>query len=428
MFEKIFSYPAVLRRHREGPFASERLDYLKYLNDRGAALGTLLRQARYCLCIAREIQRWPREHCFNAADLEAIAASWAAGRVAQRRAASPHWPKEQFRSVAGSFLDRLGRLAHDPGPPPGRYDAWLEDFIEEECQGRGLALATRQNRHWHIRRFLFYLDQQGYSLERLTPDHLDAYLDHLAQTWSRVSLSSTARALRAWFRHCEIRGRTRTGLADSILAPRIYRHEGLPLGPTWAQVRTIIPDPWGDKPLPLRDRAILLLLAVYGLRSGEVRRLRLDDIDWKKDRLSVVRSKSSRRESLPLELHTGNAMARYLRQGRPQCDSRCVFVTLKAPFRPLSAGALYHLVSHRLLRVVGPGKSRGPHALRHACARRLVDAGLSLKEIGDHLGHRSRATSRPSVPSTRSNFPRVARSAPCGPSLKPLGVWVSPKP
>ena len=87
MFETIFSYPAVLRRYREGPLASERLEYLQYLHDRGAALGTVLREARYCLCIAREIERWPREHCFHAADLEAIAASWAMRRVAQGRAA-----------------------------------------------------------------------------------------------------------------------------------------------------------------------------------------------------------------------------------------------------------------------------------------------------------------------------------------------------
>ena len=59
MFKKIFSYPAVLQRHLEGPLTSERLAYLQYLNDRGVASGTLLRQARYCLCIAREIQRGP---------------------------------------------------------------------------------------------------------------------------------------------------------------------------------------------------------------------------------------------------------------------------------------------------------------------------------------------------------------------------------
>ena len=394
MFEEIFSYPAVLRRHREGPLASERQEYLQYLKNRGAAWGTVFMQARYCLSIAQEIQRWPREHCFKVAELEAIATSWAVRRVTEGWAAAPRWPKENFRSVACSFLKRLGCLAHDPAPPPDRYDAWLKDFLQAECQERELAVATCKNRQWHIQRFLTYLDQQEYFLERLTPDHVDAYLKHLGQTWSRVSLNSTVHALRTWFRFCENMGRTPAGLADSILAPRIYRHEALPLGPTWEQVKRIIPDSRRNKPFQLRDRAILLLLAVYGLRSGEVRSLRLDDIDWKKDRFTIARSKSGRPDVLPLEPHTGNAIAHYLRQGRPKCDSRCVFVTLRAPFRPLSGGALHHLVSHRLLPVAGPGKGRGPHALRHACARRLVDAGLSLKEIGDHLGHRSPDSTR----------------------------------
>lgn len=394
MFEEIFSYPSVLRRHREGPLASERQDYLKYLKGRGAASGTVAMQARYCLAIAREIQQYPRDQCFKATELDAIAASWAERRVTQGWAATPHWPKENFLSITCSFLERVGRLEHDPAPPPGRYDGWLEAFLQAECRERGLAPATRKILQWHIRRFLTYMDQKGYSLEGLAPDHIDSYLKHLGQTWSRVSLSSTARALRSWFRYCEITGRTPLGLADSILAPRIYRHEGLPLGPTWEQVKRVIPDSRGDKPFQLRDRAILLLLAVYGLRSGEVRRLRLDDINWERDRFSVVRSKSGQRELLPLEPHTGNAIALYLRQGRPKCDTRCLFVTLRAPFRPLSAGALHHLVSHRLLPVAGPGKGRGPHALRHACARRLVNAGFSLKEIGDHLGHRSPDSTR----------------------------------
>ena len=108
MFEEIFSYPAVLRRHREGLLASERQDYLKYLKDRGAASGTVVRQARYCLSIAREIQQHPRDYCFKATELEAIAASWAARRVKQGWADTPRWPKENFCSVARSFLERLG--------------------------------------------------------------------------------------------------------------------------------------------------------------------------------------------------------------------------------------------------------------------------------------------------------------------------------
>ena len=120
-----------------------------------------------------------------------------------------------------------------------------------------------------------------------------------------------------------------------------------------------------------------------------MRRLLIDDVDWHRDRLRVRRSKSLVLETFPLESGVGNAIARYLRHGRPQSQSRTLFLTLRAPYRALSGGALYHLV-RRYLSVVGlPPKGHGPHGLRHACARRLVEAGLSFKEAGDHLGHRS---------------------------------------
>ena len=145
----------------------------------------------------------------------------------------------------------------------------------------------------------------------------------------------------------------------------------------------------GDDPANLRNRAILLLLAVYGLRSGEVRRLQLDDVDWQRDRIRVRRSKSLLLETFPLEPSVGNAMVCYLRHGRPQSQSRTLFLTLRAPYRALSGGALHHLV-RRYLSIVGlPAKGYGPHGLRHACARHLVEAGHSFKEVGDHLGHRS---------------------------------------
>jgi integrase len=145
----------------------------------------------------------------------------------------------------------------------------------------------------------------------------------------------------------------------------------------------------GGCTVSLRDHAILLLLSVYGLRSGELRRLRLEDIDWEHDKIRFVRSKISRSETAPLEPRVGNAIARYLREGRPTTDSRVVFLTVRAPYRALSAGGLYHVVEHRLRTEAHASKGRGPHGLRHACARHLVEAGRSFKEVGDHLGHRS---------------------------------------
>jgi len=83
----------------------------------------------------------------------------------------------------------------------------------------------------------------------------------------------------------------------------------------------------------------------------------------------------------------GTALLRYLQEVRPRCDRREVFLTLRAPLRRLSAGALHHLTRTRLAQVGYIGQHYGPHTLRHACAAHLVACDLSLKEIGDHLGH-----------------------------------------
>ncbi|MBI5479566.1 MAG: tyrosine-type recombinase/integrase [Deltaproteobacteria bacterium] len=93
----------------------------------------------------------------------------------------------------------------------------------------------------------------------------------------------------------------RPGLAAAVLLPRIYREEGLPLGPTWDQVARMLVETAGDEPVQIRDHAILRLLSVYGLRSGEVRRLTLEDLDWQRERIRIVRSKTARVETLPLE-------------------------------------------------------------------------------------------------------------------------------
>jgi site-specific recombinase XerD len=96
----------------------------------------------------------------------------------------------------------------------------------------------------------------------------------------------------------------------------------------------------------------------------------------------------------PLEPSVERAISRYVRDARPQSDNSTLFLTVRAPFRPLSAGALYHLVRSRTPATARPRKGRGPHGLRHACARHLIDAGLSFKEVGDHLGHRSSDSTR----------------------------------
>ena len=110
--------------------------------------------------------------------------------------------------------------------------------------------------------------------------------------------------------------------------------------------------------------------------------------------VSITRPKPRRVQEYPLVSEAGEALLRYLQRVRPHCTRREIFLTLKAPFRRLSQGALYHLVSTRLGALGIHVPRRGPHSLRHACAGHLVAEGFSLKQIGDHLGHRSAYATR----------------------------------
>jgi integrase len=182
-------------------------------------------------------------------------------------------------------------------------------------------------------------------------------------------------------------------VADAIQGPRLYAQESVPSGPAWSDVHRILAHAGGDAPADVRDRAILMLLAIYGMRSGEVRSMRLDQIDWPGRVLRVFRLKRRQPQVYPLLQSVAEAVARYIETARPKAAHPEIFLGLQAPHGPLSSGAMSALVRHRFMALGIQAVHRGPHALRHACAARLVAEGLTMKEIGDHLGHRTtRAT------------------------------------
>jgi site-specific recombinase XerD len=253
---------------------------------------------------------------------------------------------------------------------------------------QGLSPVTIRNRRWLIPRLLNRLGNARGSLEEITPSQIDEALSEMATQgrYARVTIQTWAGELRAFFRYAETRGWCREGLATCIRGPRLFAQASLPLGPTWDEVQQVFTMTEGDRPVDIRDRAILMLLAIYGLRAGEVNRLRLDDFDWERELLTVISGKTRRLRTYPLTRPVGDAVLRYLKEVRPRTSHRELFLTLLAPVRPLRQ-ALWPIVAKRLRSVNGSLPHHGPHALRHACAARLLTEGLSLKEIGDHLGH-----------------------------------------
>ena len=286
MFETLFTYPAVLRRHKEGPLAVERARYLTDLAAKSVPRTTLLMKASYCRRVAVELQRWPSDRCFDKNEVEEMASGYSAdGPTSSNRR---QHAKEHFRSVATDFLRSLGRLRPPPTPLPDQYDAMLSEFIALQQEGKWLSELTRRAARWQLTVFLDHLERRGMALADVEATDIDAFYEHMALRWGRTSLHRSATVVRAWLRYCETKGYARLGLADAILLPRIYRDEALPVGPTWDTVGRMLAATSGDDPVSIRSHAIILLLAVYGLRSGEVRHLRLDDVDWPHNRIRFV--------------------------------------------------------------------------------------------------------------------------------------------
>ncbi|WP_354266459.1 tyrosine-type recombinase/integrase [Bradyrhizobium sp. I1.7.5] len=120
--------------------------------------------------------------------------------------------------------------------------------------------------------------------------------------------------------------------------------------------------------------------------------MRLDQIDWAARTLRLFRLKRRQPQIYPLVPSAAEALARHIDTVRPLSSCPEVFLCMHAPRRPLKAGSIYDVANRRLVALGIDAAHRGGHALRHACASRLLAEGLSIKEIGDHLGHRSAAS------------------------------------
>jgi integrase/recombinase XerD len=234
-----------------------------------------------------------------------------------------------------------------------------------------------------------WLTARGGAIPTVTPRDISEFFSaSRAHAWRRLTISGCAHSLRSFFRYAASRSWCAPDIAETIDKPRLYCHEALPHGPTWKDVQCLIESVSDEDPTHIRNRAVILLLAVYAFRISEVSKLTLDDIDWEAERLHVRRSKLRKVQEYPLATEVGAAILRYLKEVRPSSSWRELFLTLRAPYHPLSAASLGPRVGTLVKRLGIKLPHYGPHALRHACATHLLAQGLSLKQIGDHLGHR----------------------------------------
>lgn len=196
-------------------------------------------------------------------------------------------------------------------------------------------------------------------------------------------------SLRAFLRYLNFRGESRDDLALAIPAVAHWRLARLPRSLSAEEVDRLIAACNGADPRRLRDRAILLLLARLGLRSGDVARMRLADINWSSGSLKVT-GKGRYQVRLPLPQDVGDALLRYLERRPTNINDDHVFLRSNAPCKPFASGdGVSSVVKHALKRANIDTPAKGAHLLRHTAATEMLRNGVSLDQAGLVLRHRS---------------------------------------
>jgi len=301
------------------------------------------------------------------------------------------------RSLGPRALVPLMSCLREAGAVPERaplvtpLGALLASYRSWMVQERGLALSTVLRYENTARRFLQESSVGGvFAPEALTGEDVNAFL---LREFARVSAGSAkgrVAELRSVLRFLYLQGLTGLSLGASVPAVGGWRFATLPPAGTSAEDVQLLLDSFDRSTLVgVRDFAIVMLVSRLGLRSIEVARMELRDVDWRSGEL-MVRGKARRQDRLPLPSEVGEALVAYLSSGRNPADADHVFLTCRAPRGPIRADLVGDVVERGCKRAGLPNV--GPHGLRHALAGELLRRGAGLVAISQVLRHQDLAT------------------------------------
>jgi integrase/recombinase XerD len=271
-------------------------------------------------------------------------------------------------------------------------DALVSSFEQFLLRDRGLAAITVRGYHAAVRDFLVHCFGSGsVDLGALDASDVQGFVQRQARRLRPRALKHVVTAVRTFLRYAEYRGDVNATLIGAVPAVAAWSTTPpLPRAISAEHARSAIEGCDPRSAVGRRDRAVLLVLARLGLRSGEVIKLLLDDVDWDAGHLRI-RGKNRHECLMPLPVDVGEAISAYLKDGRPLTADRHLFVRARAPFRGLmhDSDGVGSIVRNALQRADVDAPHMGSHQFRHALAVRMLREGASLPEIGELLRHRS---------------------------------------
>jgi integrase/recombinase XerD len=288
------------------------------------------------------------------------------------------------------YLAANGLIADDqPATGTSTASELANEYANYLREVRGFAASTVANHRYTVQCFLQHLDGAEIALNKIRVAQIESYIIQAGKRLSRSSLQHDISALRSFLRFQAIEDRVPSGLASQIDTPRLYQLEKLPRALPWETVRNLLRSVDRTSAMGLRDYAMLLLIATYGLRVSEVVAITLDDIRWRQGSLRIRQSKTSSPLELPLTNEVSTALVKHLKRTPPPAPYRRIFLRMRAPIgvlkRTVIRGVFSRLVRNSGVRI----PFQGAHCLRHSLAVHLLKSGTTLKIIGGVLGHRS---------------------------------------
>ncbi len=288
-----------------------------------------------------------------------------------------------------SYLRSLGRF--EVSAEVLIYQPLLEAYLKWLQEHQHAAAGTIRLRAQSVGQFLRWLGPQAtpHGCAELTPDTVERFFLTYADARGHARQRSMQAALRTFFRFCLQQGYIQHPLDRAVPTLRCYKLSTVAQGLSDEQALRLLQCIDRRGHAGRRDYAICQLLYTYGVRGGQVRALRLEDIDWAADRILFSALKHGKDSCLPLTRVVGESLLDYLQNSRPCSQDPHLFMTLRAPYRALQrSSVLSNRIAYHLRAANINISSLGSHVFRHGFATRMLAQGHSLKAIADVLGHR----------------------------------------
>lgn len=274
--------------------------------------------------------------------------------------------------------------------PAGFVDGYVS--FQTICKKRQYTILGTKSLFNVIQQFIIFMNDSNVSnTDAITEDLILKFLCSYS-AYSTRYIATIVSTLRNYLKFNHEEGYIKNDITSCLPKIKIIRGGFIPS--TWKQedVHKLLNTIDRNNPLGKRDYAILLLVTRLGLRVSDIRALKLKNINWVRKTISIIMQKTKQPLELPLLDDIGWALIDYLKNGRPETISNCIFIRHKAPYDAFSDyNCLSRMLGRRMKKaeIDMKGQKCGLHTLRNTLARVMLESGATLPVISETLGHQN---------------------------------------